>query len=227
MPKEVIVTKHNVLVEASYKLTLNEQRLILFCISQIDPRKPIPKDYSFTIKAKDFAETFDVDEKNAYKELEKTSRTLSERWIRTYRGETKEESRWIFGIIYHKKEGKMTLGFSPWVRPYLTKLHAQFTSYKLTQVSKLKSIYSIRLFEFLAQFRSTGKFLIEIENFKERLELKNEYSRFYNLRKRVIEPAVSELLEKSNLNIEWKPIKHGRNVKQLEFKFSENKPDLE
>ncbi|NCQ40296.1 replication initiation protein [Shewanella vesiculosa] len=221
--KEILITKHNALVEASYKLTLNEQRLILFCISKIDPRKPLAKDNSFTISASEFSETFGIDEKNAYKELEKASKTLSERWIKTYKHGEKEKFRWIFGMIYHKNEGKLTLGFSPWIEPYLTKLYKQFTSYKLAQVSKLKSIYSIRLFEFINQFKKTGKLSIDIEKFKERLELKSGYSRFYNLKKRVIEPAVKELSEKSNISIDWKPIKSGRNTKQLEFTFYEKK----
>ena len=219
--KEIVISKHNTLIEASYKLTLNEQRLVLLCISKIDPRKPLPKDHSFTITANEFSEVFGVDEKNSYKELEMASKTLSERWIKTYKGEKKEKFRWIFGIVYHKSEGKMTLGFSPWIQPYLTKLYQQFTSYKLNQVSKLKSIYSIRIFEFLTQFKSTGKLSIDLQKFKDRLEIKDEYKRFYNLKMRVIEPAVKELIEKSNLKIGWKPIKSGRSVSQLEFTFGE------
>ena len=38
---------------------------------------------------------------------------------------------------------------------------------------------------------------------------------------RVIEPALRELKEKSGLKIEWKPIKFGKTIKQLEFVFSE------
>jgi plasmid replication initiation protein len=38
---------------------------------------------------------------------------------------------------------------------------------------------------------------------------------------RVIEPAIKELTEKSHLLINWKPIKSGKTIKQLEFIFSE------
>jgi plasmid replication initiation protein len=73
------------------------------------------------------------------------------------------------------------------------------------------------------QFKTTGKFLIELDKFKERLELKDEYKRFYNFKIRVIEPAIKELKEKSNLIINWKPIKSGKKIKQLEFVFYEEK----
>ena len=123
---------------------------------------------------------------------------------------------------YHDEEGKVTLGFSPWVIPYLTNLSKQFTNLKLSQVANLKSIYAIRLLEFVTQFKATGKLIIELDRFKDRLGIKNEYKRFTNLRMRVIEPAVKELQEKSNLAIKWKPIKLGKTIKQLEFIFKKS-----
>lgn len=220
--KELIVTKHNSLIEASYKLTLNEQRLLLFCIARLDARKPLLKDNLFTITAKEFSETFGIDEKHAYEALDEAANTLYERDIRTYDGKYRERFRWVCGVKYHDNEGKVTLGFSTWVTPYLTILHERFSSYKIKQIAGLKSVYSIRLLEFLIQFKTTGKFLIELEDFKERLELRDEYKRFFDLKKRVIDPAVKELKEKSNFEINWNSIRLGKKIKQLEFVFYEN-----
>jgi plasmid replication initiation protein len=219
--KELTVTRHNSLIEGCYKLNLNEQRLLYLCVAKLDPRKVLPKDNSFTVTAKEFAKQFLMDEKIVYKEMEDASKALAERWVRTTDGKYREQFRWVFGVRYHDNEGKVTLGFSPWVIPYLTNLREQFTSLKLSQISELKSVYSIRLLEFLTQFKATGKLIIELDRFKERLDIKNEYKRFYNLKMRVIEPAVIELKEKSNLVIDWKPIKSGKTIKQLEFVFSE------
>lgn len=223
MFNELLITKHNSLIEASYKLTLNEQRLVLFCIAKLDTRKPVRKDNVFTITAKEFSETFGVEEKHAYEALDEAASSLYNRDIKTYDGKHRERFRWVCGVRYHDNEGKVTLGFSSWVAPYLTMLHKQFSSYRLKQIANLKSVYSIRLLEFLTQFRSTGKLIIDLNKFKERLEIKEEYKRFYNLKMRVIEPAVKELTEKSDLDINWKPIKSGRSIKQLEFVFKENK----
>lgn len=220
--KELTVTRHNSLIEGCYKLNLNEQRLLYLCVSKLDPRKVLPKDNSFTVTAKEFSEHFLIDERIVYKEIEEASKTLAERWVRTTDGKYREQFRWVFGVRYHDNEGKVTLGFSPWVIPYLTNLREQFTSLKLSQISELKSVYSIRLLEFLTQFKATGKFIIDLDRFKDRLDIKNEYKRFYNLKMRVIEPAVKELKEKSNLDIRWKPIKSGKTIKQLEFIFSDN-----
>lgn len=218
---DLLVTKHNSLIEASYKLTLNEQRLVLFCIAKLDTRKPVPKNNLFTITAKEFSEAFGIEEKHAYEALDDAASCLYERDIKTYDGKHRSRFRWVCGVQYHDNEGKVTLGFSTWVTPYLTMLHKQFSSYKLKQIAGLKSVYSIRLLEFLTQFKTTGKLIIDLQKFKERLEIQDEYKRFYNLKMRVIEPAVKELKEKSSLEISWKPIKSGRNITQLEFSFSE------
>lgn len=218
---DIVVAKHNSLVEASYKLSLNEQRLILSCIAQLDSRKPLPKDNLFTITAKEFSKMFEIEEKHAYEALDEAASSLYERDIRTYDGKYRERFRWVCGVRYHENEGKVTLGFSTWIVPYLTMLHERFTTYNLKQIACLKSVYSIRLFEFLSQFKSTGKFVISLEKFKSLLEIQDQYKRFYNFKKRVIEPAIKELKEKSGLTIFWKPIKQGKAVKQLEFSFSE------
>ncbi len=220
--KDLVITRHNSLIEGSYKLNLDEQRLLYLCMAQIDPRKAIQKDNSFTVTAKEFSEAFPVDKKSAYKQLEEASKGLSERWLKTNDGKYREQFRWIFGMRYHDEEGKVTLGFSPWVIPYLTNLSKQFTKLKLSQVANLKSIYAIRLLEFITQFKATGKFIIGLDRFKDRLGIKDEYKRFTNLRMRVIDPAIKELQEKSNLAIDWKPIKSGKTIKQLEFNFKES-----
>lgn len=221
--KDLVVTKHNSLIEASYKLSLNEQRLILLCISKLDARKPLPKDNSFEVTAREFSERFGISMKKAYEELEEASKNLYEKDIKTYDGKYKERFRWVYGVRYHEGDGRVTLGFSPWIVPYLTMLHERFTSYQLKQISELRSPYAIRLFEFLIQFKATGKLIIELEKFKDRLEIQNQYKRFYDIKRWVIEPAVKELRAKSNLDITWKPLKgeRGKGVKQLEFSFSE------
>lgn len=218
MKKELLVTKCNHLVEASYKLTLDEQRLLYLTMCQLDPMKPIPKDNYFEIKSEDFCEVFGTDRRLVYDQMKNASNELAERWIRTHDARCHSKIRWVFGVKYHDGEGRVTLGFSPPIIPYLTMLKKQFTSLKISQIAQLKSVYSIRLLEFVMQFKSTGKFVISLEKFRDRLGLKNEYSEFFNLRLRVIEPAITELSKKSDIHIEWKAVRgKGRKVTGLEF----------
>lgn len=221
MAKQVRVTKSNALVQAAYKLKLNEQRLLLAVIARIDPRIPM-RSHTFTITAGEFAEIFDLEMQSAYEALQDASDTLFERDIRTSDGHSKSRFRWVDKVSYVPGESRVELTFTHHVVPYLSKLHQNLTSYGLHQVANLKSTYSIRLFEMLAQFRKTGWLQISVDDFRERLMLTDTYKRFDNLRARVIQPAVNELQQKSNLTISWEPIREGRKVVSLLFQFKED-----
>jgi len=209
------------LVQASYKLSLNEQRLVLACVAQLDSRKALPKDNLFTLTAADFAETYGIPVDQAYEALNEASHSLYERDIKVFDGKVKERFRWVYHVKYYQGESKVCLGFSQTIMPYLTLLNKQFTSYQMASVAKLRSIYSIRLYEFLIQYRSTGKLIIGLSDFKQRLELDGQYARFSNIKMRILNPAVKELQEKSHLIIDWRAIKKGRTVERLEFTFRE------
>ncbi|MBP8197425.1 MAG: replication initiation protein, partial [Chromatiaceae bacterium] len=53
------------------------------------------------------------------------------------------------------------------------------------------------------------------------LGLDEKYDRFSNLKARVIDPAVKDLVTKTSLDIVWQGIKKGKTVDRLEFRFSE------
>jgi len=222
MERNLVITKSNALIEASYKLNLNEQRLVLSCIAELDSRRPAPKDSMFTVSVKEFSDTWGIQEKHAYEHLEEAANSLYERDIRTYDNKTPERFRWVFHVKYNKGKGCVTLGFSPTILPYLTMLNARFTSYHLTKVAGLRSVYSIRLFELLMQFKKTGFFTITLDDFKKRLDLGSKYDRFSNLKARVIEPAVKELSDKNNMLINWSAHRKGRSVERLDFNFKES-----
>lgn len=102
-------------------------------------------------------------------------------------------------------------------------LREKFTSYRLSQAAGLRSLYSWRMLELMMQFKSTGLVRMSIEDFWYSVEAPASCRKdFFNLRNRVIEPAVKELAAKDGLLIEWTPVKAGRKVTGLEFRFSPN-----
>ncbi len=216
-----IVTKSNHLIEASYKLSLNEQRLILSAITQLDGRKPLPKDNEFVITAAEFSKDFAIPINQAYEILDDATSRLYERDIKTYDHTDKSRGRfrWVDGVKYWNGEAKVTLSFSRWIIPYLTMLHKQFTSYELKQVSQLNTAYSIRLYELLVQFIKTGERYINLDKLRELLELKNQYSRFFDFKKRIIEPSIIEINQTTNLTVDWDIMKKGRTITGLIFVF--------
>lgn len=221
---ENLVTKSNALIQASYKLTLQEQRLILAAISKIDSRKMNhypgkPIQANVHVSAIEFAETFGLSTKKAYEELKGATENIFERKITEIDGKKTTKFRWVSKVAYHDGEGWAELLFANDVIPHLTFLREKFTSYKLHRVAGLRSTYSFRLFEFFMQFQSTGILRISLIDFIEKLDI--PYTRFADIKRRVIEPAIFEIKSKSGLYIEWKTYTQGRKVVTLEFTFSE------
>lgn len=216
-PKPLRVTKSNTLITASYRLTLNEQRLILSAISKLDPRRPMPKKVS--VSAVDYSDIYGVQLRHAYEQMKVAADELYERDIKTFDGSGMERKRWVDRAKYLDGEGRVELSFTIHVMPYLTMLYSKVTSYDLRRVACLDSSHSFRLFEMLMQFRKTGWAYIEVEALRVALGLSDAYQRFNNLRQRVIDPAVEELKTKSNLDVSYELRREGRKVIAIKFTF--------
>lgn len=218
------VSMSNTIVTAAHSLKLSEKRLISTAIAKLDsmakkaPMKPI------RITALEFAECFGIDETTAYEQLKKGVDALYERSIirivPTPYGPKKEKIRWLQRAVYHPGAGLVEMSFSSDVAPYLMALEKRFTTYKLEQTRALRSIHSWRLFENLKRWESTGKWIVEIDDFHHAMEASESYRKnFAQLRKWVIEPAVRELRTVSGLDISWTAHKTGRKVSRLLFLF--------
>lgn len=220
------VTLSNAMNQAAHRLTLSEKRIIMFAVAKIDSLKAMNaiKPPELRITAAEFSELFGVSADTAYNELQAGAKQLYERTIgfmrETRKGPEIISMRWIGSAHYHKGEGWVELKFWHEIVPHLTALRGKFTSYKLAQASALRSIYSWRLLELLMQFESTGWRQDDIDDFCHAMDVKKTHrANFAQLRRWVIEPAVKELSEKDAWIIEWQPVKAGRKVIALKFKF--------
>lgn len=228
--KNLTVCKSNEIIEASYKLSLNEQRVILACIAQVDSKEELLKTDEFELSAKDFAKLFGISEDRAYSELQEVAKNLYQRSLTIYNPDPnrpklkKLETRWISSIGYIPDDGKITLCFSQKILPYLSELKGQFTRYELKNIGRMTSIYGIRLYELLMQWKNAGKREIEIDWLKNQLQLDESYARMDNFKARVITPAVKDINTHSNYQVGWTQRKTGRKVTHLTFEFSEKQP---
>jgi hypothetical protein len=112
---------------------------------------------------------------------------------------------------------------SPELKPYLLQLKSYFTVYGLDSILKLISVYSIRLYEILLkEYCYYGKkrisFIFSIKELKGMLGIeKEEYLIFNNFKQKVLDIAERELKEKSDFYFEYRTIKTGRAVTDIEF----------
>ena len=226
------VNMSNALTRSAHSLSLSEKRIVAACIAKTDQIQNLIQvrergAWRVRLSAADYAKTFDVDMNTAYEQLQEASENLFNRYIRTTRntrmGVEEYKFRWVGGVRYHKGEGWVELDWWHEVVPHLFGLRDSFTKYKLKQAAALRSSYSWRMFEVLQSWMNKGRYTPTIEEFCMAMDVPESYTKnFKEVRRRVIEPAVKELIDKNNLLIDWKTTNAGRKVIGLEFKFREN-----
>ena len=226
-----LVVKDNNLINASYSLGLVEQRLVLLAIIEArESSRGIDSETFLEIHAQHYADRFDVDVKNTYSMLSDAAQTLFNRQVTYMTIDEKRNKpekrvvRWVSGISYVEGAGVLKLRFSPEIVPLITRLEQNFTSYELEQVKAL-NVYATRLYELLVCWRSTGKTpIIEIEDFRSKIGvLQTEYKLMSDFKKRVFEPAIIQINERTDLTVSYEQHKTGRTISGFSFKFKQKK----
>lgn len=221
------VYKANALVEASYRLSLYEQRIILACIAQVRRDEPLTDQQLYTVSAQQIADMAKISVDRAYQHLKTASERLFDRRVTLHEapngdGHAKVRlTRWVQEVVYQETLGAIALRFSQPMVPYLSQLTEQFTRYALADVAKMTSAHAVRLYELLAQWRGSGKREVEIEWLREAFQLGEKYPAIKDFKRWVIQPAIDQINEHSPLWVKWEQRKTGRKITHLTFSFGE------
>lgn len=214
-----VVKANNLITKSRYSLSLQQQKVLLFLISQIKPED----DYNtiYELKISDFSTVCGYVEDSGYyyqsiKDDIKKLRDLSF-WIEVDKDKEILLS-WLNMVELNKNSGTIRISFHYSVSPYLFALREQYTQYNLYNVLCLTHKYSIRLYEYLSSMRYKGIFEVSIDELRKRIDAEN-YSVFGNFNLRVLKPSIDDINDYTNLNIEYKFRKKGKAVSHIIFKF--------
>ena len=230
-----LIVKDNALMNASYNLDLVEQRLILLAIVEArESGKGINANDPLTVHAESYINQFGVHRTTAYQALKDACKDLFARQFsyqeKRERGRANITSRWVSQIAYIDETATVEIIFAPAVVPLITRLEKQFTQYDIEQISGLSSAYAVRMYELLICWRSTGKTpVIELGEFRKRIGvLDTEYTRTDNLKMRVIELALKQINDHTDITATYEQHKKGRTITGFSFKFKQKrKTELE
>lgn len=230
-----LVVKDNALIEASYTLDVVEQRLILLAIVEARESKTVIKaGQKLRIHASSYINQFGVEKHTAYEAIKRAVDGLFEQHFEYCQPDEKTakigvyKSRWVDKVGYIDDMGCIELVFASDVIPLITRLEANFTSYEIEQVSQLSSSYAIRLYELLVKWRTARKTpLIPLEEFRLKLGvIEGQYATMSNFKTRVLDLAVSQINETTDIVCKYKQHKAGRTITGFSFTFY-NKPKKE
>lgn len=221
-----LVVKTNRLNMAIQNLSLIEVRIIqLAIIDARETEKGLSTDKPLVITASRYAQAFDVSRQTARQAILDAEQTLFERRF-TFIDDTDGnpvKSRWLQRVKYLNDEAAIEICFTYDVVTEITRIDGierYFTQYLLQQTSQLKSIYSVRLYELLVQWKEAKKTpVFDLNTFRGQLGLGvNEYKVMGNFKLRVLDMAVNEINEKTDLKVSYEQTKKGRKIVGFQFK---------
>lgn len=221
-----LVVQHNHLVEARYKLSLQEKRIVLWLLTQIKPN-----DYDFKahrLEIVEFSKMVGLKVNNQYSQLQEVTLNLMKRVLRIYEPATKSilQVAWLSSAHYELNKGYVLLEFSPKLKPYLLQLKSHFTKLSISDMMQLTSTYSVRFYELLKQYESVKQREISVEDIRNYCGIaKTEYTRYNDFKKNVLERAKKEINEKTDLTIGYKELKESRKIVAIEWTIKKKVPE--
>lgn len=224
--KNEVVKTHR-LNTALQKLSLSEIRLMQLAIidaretgTGIDTVTPLP------IHASRYAEAFGVTRQTAYEVLIEAETSLFKRYF-TFLDERDGKpvkSHWVSQAKYLDDEAIIEIMLTPAVVKEITRIDAieaktLFTRFALEQVAPMKSVYSVRLYELLNQWRQAKKVSFDLDVFRGQLGVEEtEYKAMSDFKRRVLDLAVNEINGKSDLKVSYEQVKKGVSIVGFKFK---------
>jgi len=225
-----LVVKTNRLNTATQNLSLTEVRIMQLAI--VDARETglgLTSDSPLTISSSRYAEAFGVTRQTAYEVILKAEKTLFDRRFSFLDDDDKMvKSRWVQRVKYLDDEASIEVILTYDVVKEVTRIDGYeqfFTQYLLEQTAHMNSAYSVRLYELLVQWKTAKKTpVFNIEVFREQLGVEpTEYNRIYDFKKNVVDLAVNEINQKTDLKVSYEQKKKGRKIVGFEFAVLTNK----
>ena len=212
-----VIAKSNALIQkARYKLTLQQQRIILYAISMIKPEDTELQEYQFDLRelCRDCGITYNGNNYNHFKEA---ITTLASQvfWITKESGE-QTLCHWITKARIDKNNTTVSIRLDEDLKPYLLELRNNYTLLDKS-ILKMKSAHSQRLYEILHSYRHLGAFNTTVSRLKELLFVADKYPEYKELKRNLLEKAIKEINALGELYIEYEEIRENRAVSEIIF----------
>ena len=218
-----VIRKSNELIEARYRLSVNEQRLIFSLISLINPNDEDFQEYVIKIDA--LAEMFGIEKGNGqYERTHEAAKELLRKPLDLSKGKSREFVTWLDYVKYQEGKGEVIVSFHKALKPYLLQLKEHFTQYQLPSIAKFRGQYSARFYELLKRREyqgDGGQFWVKYSILELRMILDipdSEYSRINDFRRYVVDASMKEIQEFSDLKIvDCQYLKTGRKFTDIKI----------
>lgn len=218
--KNNLVNKHQELVRnARYSLSNLGIKIVSVLISMVKVSDEDFKEY--LIKVSDFKELIGSTSKNTYEYVDVMTDELMKKPFKI--GD--EKFNWVYYAKYKEGESAVILKIAPELKPYLLALKNNFLQYNIANILALKSAYVIRLYELCKDHFAEGTrykkdlksvvFDMKIDRLRELFEIPESYQYSSHIKKHILNKAVEQFKEKTDIQISYAEQKIGRKVDRI------------
>jgi plasmid replication initiation protein len=217
----------NDIIRGKQSMTLQTARLIRLLITQVVKEDKDLKTYN--CKITDLANFFNIPKNNLYRDIKQICNCAMCSCVNISDGNPKHPWKifhWISTAEYDGN-GTVTLRLSDQIKPYVMELEKWFTQYQLKNILEFSSYYAIRLYEIIkCEDGLTGskksELEFEISELRKYFDCEKKYVRISQFKEKVIEVAVREINEKSDILIYPHYKKSGRAITSISFEIHIN-----
>ncbi|MFV0362855.1 MAG: replication initiation protein [Suipraeoptans sp.] len=223
----VIRARSNFFRSARYGLTLQEHRIIYYAIlkgqQEKRPFEPV------TLSVSEFVELCEVKGNSYYGKIRNLSKKITGRVVEfVYKdkdGEHLLQAPWLVGVTYNTREGTVTISPNKKIQPFFE--GKPFTETEYYFLIRFTSQYAERLYEIIKSLDYKKLVDFDIDDLRQRLAIsETQYTNFKDLRRRALEPAIKDINEFTDLELQMKEVRGYRN-KVIKVIFVVDKKKIE
>jgi plasmid replication initiation protein len=208
------VTVSNEMIMARLDWNIMMHRILMVLISQIDSKN----DEQFRtqrVPVRRIRDMAQVTQKSIHEEAAEAASKLVREPIEFWSADKRDyEGYPIFAKCkYESRQGMIEAKFNEDARPFLLQLRKHFTQYRLEQAIPLSTPYAIRTYEVSKMIERPDERRsrqIPVERFRSMFKLEHKYKRHCDMRRRVIDPSVKEVNEKTDVEISCDDVRDGQ-----------------
>ncbi len=211
--KSVVKQHWNVTFARQRKISVYAKRIMALVIAQIQDNDLALKPF-YQMHITDIVRESNVNRHTAYKEVKKA---LKELMVQIWEFEDLASKRYTpkhivdttkviseDGFEYGYDNGTITIVLNPALKPYFLEL-GHYTTYGLLDYMQFRSWYSMRIYEILEAHRDTGKYYVNIDEYRTLMDCNDKYPLNKDLINKTLKEPLEEL-EGTKMAFIYKPV---------------------
>ncbi|MFG5464443.1 RepB family plasmid replication initiator protein [Enterococcus faecalis] len=233
------VVEHNSLITSIAKMQKTALKMFELAVSCIDTEN-LPENNTVYLSKKELFSFFEVSSSSKHSQFKEAIEFMQKQAY------FKIKSNKALGIEYESivpipyvkwndYNDEVTIQFSEHIMPYLINLKAEFTQYKISELQKLNSKYSIILYRWLAmnynqyehysvkggrraeQVETYRNPSITVKELREITDTIKDYQKMSHFTTWVLEKPLEEINAHTSFNVSYEKVKKGRSIDSIVF----------